>query len=149
MRPPRFIRYLLCRSRLIRMTVAFDILEKERVLNTYFEAQAAIFPAIRDRSTGPFIRFSIDDADHKSSPELLHFDTVSKNLCGRLGYTLSIGWSSGGGSANGPYRFYSVHASGLTYKVKDSIALAWDNHTYNKHLEEYYSALVASKRSGI
>jgi hypothetical protein len=145
MRLPKFIRYFMYRSRLMRMLISFDIFEKERILNSYFSANFAKFSdKISNICLGEYIRFQVSVDDIKNSEELQEFDAIAKSLCKRLGYELVCSWA--GGNCNKPYFYYSVIPTGLTYRVKEHLKY-YTYDLYCKDMEEYYEILWKRRKS--
>lgn len=139
----RIFKYLKCRQRLIRYTVATDILEKERILSTYFNMAFRKFPELYNTSDEmPFIRFSVRVGYYKRAPKFQAFEETTKAFCKRLGYDFSAGWC--GILSDDPLGEYYYHVlpTGDLYWVKQALeypTMYWDK------LEAYYEKLRKSK----
>jgi len=143
MKLPKFIRYLKCRSRLVRFTVACDIAEKERILNSYLSMAFRKYPELFNTSYGSYIRFSVGVSYYERSAKFKEFEKNATTLCKRLGYRLLAGWgssSSGKCDDKKGYYFYSVHPASEISNVKGQL-----DHRYifsqPSYVEVYYDKI--------
>lgn len=142
MKLPRFIRYLKCRSRLVRYTVACDIAEKERILNSYLSMAFRKYPELFNTSYGSYIRFSVGVSYYEKSAKFKEFEKNATALCKRLGYRLLAGWGSTSDTCDDKkgYYFYSVHPDREISNVKGQLEYRYI-FSQPSYVESYYDKI--------